>query len=271
MYIYIERSTPITIVADGHTIQTRTHQKRVGQALAEAGIPLMGQDYSRLPLERLISAQDVLEVVRVREGLEIEEEFIPFETQWIPDENLELDQQQVRQEGVTGVIKTRSRVRYENEQEVWRAIEDEWLDQEPRNRVVAYGTRIVVRTLETERGTIEYWRKIPMLVTAYNAASSGKAYDHPRYGITRSGLPAGYGVVAVDPRVIRLRANLYIPGYGQAIAGDTGGTILGKHLDLGFDDDEPLPTIYEWRDVYVLTPVPPPDQIRYVLPQWPQR
>lgn len=54
-------------------------------------------------------------------------------------------------------------------------------------------------------------------------------------GITASGLKAGYGVVAVDPRVIRLKTQLYIEGYGYAIAADTGGGIKGKKIDLCFD------------------------------------
>jgi hypothetical protein len=55
------------------------------------------------------------------------------------------------------------------------------------------------------------------------------------------------------------------------VAADTGGRILGKHVDLGYNEDQLLPVIYEWREVYLLTPVPPAGQIRYVLPQWPQR
>ncbi|MCB0214099.1 MAG: hypothetical protein KDJ52_32475, partial [Anaerolineae bacterium] len=149
--------------------------------------------------------------------------------------------------------------------------EDEWLDQTASTRVIAYGTQVVVRTLDTPDGQIEYWRKIPMLATAYSAATSGKAFDHPNYGITRTGMEAGYGIVAVDPKVISLRSNVYVPGYGLAVAGDTGGSILGKHIDLGFDDDKPLPFVYEWRDVYLLAPAPNPANIRYVLPQWPQR
>lgn len=271
MRIFIERSVPVSLSVDGRILQTRTRAETVGQVLAQEGVALMGQDFSRPAAHQPVSAETWIEVVRVRETIEIEEEFIPFETTWIADESLELDRQELRQPGVTGVIKTRTRVRYENGQEVARRLEDKWQDQAAGERVIAYGTNIVVRTLQTENGPLEYWRRILMLATAYNAANAGKAPDHPRYGITRSGLPAGYGVVAVDPSVVPLMTELYIPGYGRAVAGDTGGSILGKHIDLGYDDDQPLPAIYEWREVYVLTPVPPAYQIRYVLPQWPQR
>ncbi len=54
-------------------------------------------------------------------------------------------------------------------------------------------------------------------------------------GTTASGLKAGYGVVAVDPRVIRLKTPLYVEGYGYAIAADTGGGIKGNKIDLCFD------------------------------------
>ncbi len=44
-----------------------------------------------------------------------------------------------------------------------------------------------------------------------------------------------HGVVAVDPRVIPLGSHLYIPGYGRAVAGDTGGAIIGHRIDLAFN------------------------------------
>ncbi|MCB0155292.1 MAG: DUF348 domain-containing protein [Anaerolineae bacterium] len=271
MNIYLDRATPVTLSVDGRVAELYTRQATVGQVLAQEKVALMGQDFTRPALDQPIFANDHIEVVRVRETLEISQEFISFETSWVADDTLELDRQEIRQAGATGVIKSRTRVRYENGQEVARQLEDEWLDQVPSDRIVAYGTKIVIRTVETPNGPLEYWRRMPMLVTAYNAAVSGKDADHPRYGITRSGLPAGFGKVAVDPKVIPLMTELYVPEYGPALAADTGGRIQGKHLDLGYDDDQPLPILYEWRDVYVLTPVPPAAQIRYVLPQWPQQ
>ena len=38
--------------------------------------------------------------------------------------------------------------------------------------------------------------------------------------------------IAVDPRKIRLGSLLWVPGYGKALADDTGGRILGSHVDV---------------------------------------
>lgn len=51
-------------------------------------------------------------------------------------------------------------------------------------------------------------------------------------GMTATGIRAKRGVVAVDPRFIRLGTKLYIEGYGYAIAADTGGSIRGSRIDL---------------------------------------
>ena len=53
-------------------------------------------------------------------------------------------------------------------------------------------------------------------------------------GRTATGIPAGWGVAAVDPQVIPLGTHLMIPGYGEAVAADTGGSIVGGRIDLWF-------------------------------------
>ena len=58
------------------------------------------------------------------------------------------------------------------------------------------------------------------------------AYSLP--GHTASGLPVGRGIVAVDPTVIPLGTHMSVPGYGQAVAADTGTAISGAMIDLWF-------------------------------------
>lgn len=267
--IAIKRSVPVSVRVDGRLLKTRSLLPTVGDVLAQERVMLVGQDYTIPAENEPFTADTEIKIVRVIEALEIEQETTDFETIWVPDHNVELDVQQISQEGKQGITKTRTRVREENGQEVFRQEEETWLAQEPADKIITYGTKVVVHTLETPDGPIEYWRKIRMLATSYSAATSGKDADHPTYGVTRTGLQAGYGIVAVDPGVVRLRSQVYVPNYGQAIAGDTGGAILGKHIDLGFDEDVP-PLWYRWVDVYLLTPAPPWPEIRYVLPQWPQ-
>ena len=53
-------------------------------------------------------------------------------------------------------------------------------------------------------------------------------------GHTATGLPVGWGVVAVDPGVIPLGTKLTIPGYGEAVAADTGSAVRGYDIDIWF-------------------------------------
>jgi 3D (Asp-Asp-Asp) domain-containing protein len=61
---------------------------------------------------------------------------------------------------------------------------------------------------------------------------SSTGYSLP--GHTATGLPVGWGVVAVDPSVIPLGTRLTIPGYGEGVAADTGGAVRGNDIDLWF-------------------------------------
>lgn len=70
-----------------------------------------------------------------------------------------------------------------------------------------------------------------VVATAYYSGGGGLCGD----GIAATGLRVKKGIVAVDPRVIPLGTKLYIPGYGEALAADTGGWIKGSRIDLAFD------------------------------------
>ncbi|HEY0613007.1 MAG TPA: 3D domain-containing protein [Candidatus Elarobacter sp.] len=106
----------------------------------------------------------------------------------------------------------------------------------PRSRIVAEGigeyTALSALAQRGIEGTLRLASSaLSMVATAYTAGCGGCS------GTTASGRPAGHGVVAVDPRVIPLGTRMYIPGYGHAVAGDTGGAIRGNRIDLGFNSN----------------------------------
>jgi uncharacterized protein YabE (DUF348 family) len=267
--VFIQRSIPIAIQADGRTIKTRTRQETVGDALAEQGIAVVGLDRVSPPMTDRLTDNLVIRVTRVREAVEIQQEPIPFEAVWVPDDNLEIDQQRLDNTGAEGVTKHRFRVIIEDGLEVSRTQEYSWVAQEPVTRVMAYGRKIVTRTLETPDGPVVYWRKIRMSATSYSASTAGVSPDNPHYGRTRLGWTMRKGIVAVDPAVINLGSRVYVPGYGLGDVGDTGSAILGRRIDLGYDDHN-LVLWHRWVDVYLLDPPPPRYQIKWLLPNWPR-
>lgn len=263
MHIRLERSVPVAIHVDGHVLQTRTHRNRVGEVLADMGVLLNGQDYTLPATNANIGDGVDVRVIRVAETVIVEQSPIPFETIWRPDGNMELDTQGLLQEGVPGVLERRRRVRYENGEIVDRHVEGESVVLAPKNRVMGYGTMVVVRRIDTPNGPLEYWRKFRMLATSYSASTAGVSPSNPHYGFTATGIKMRDGIVAVDPRMISLGTQVFVPGYGIGLAADTGGAIKGKRIDLGYAD-ETLKLWYSFVDVYLLTPVP--SNINYLNP-----
>lgn len=85
----------------------------------------------------------------------------------------------------------------------------------------------VLRRLKITEGTFKLKNSLIMTATAYHPWE-GEGVDD----VTALGWKAEKGIIAVDPRVIPLKTPLYIPKYGFAIAGDTGGAIKGYKIDL---------------------------------------
>lgn len=268
--IWIERSQPVTLQMDGMVMKTRSRATSVGDALMEIGVGIAGLDRVEPALDTKLKADLEIRITRVREEVEIQEEILPYETVFQPDSNLAIDTQAVIANGAEGITRERYRVRYEDGQEVARTLEDRWVAQEAAQRVIAYGQGITPQTATMADGTvITYWRRIRMLASSYSAGTSGLAADHPWFGKTYSGEPMRKGVVAVDPRLIPMRAQVYVPGYGIGDALDTGTAIRARRIDLGYDDHN-LELWNRWVDVYLLWPPPPSSQITWVLPNYPR-
>ncbi|HMN28373.1 MAG TPA: ubiquitin-like domain-containing protein [Caldilineaceae bacterium] len=268
--IFIERSTPVALQVDGRLIKTRTRAKTVADALTELKIGVAGADRVSPALEDSLTDNLLIDITRIREEVAIKEQIIPFETVFEPDSNLAIDTQQVVNSGAPGINRQRYRVQYENGEETERTLQDSWVAQEATQRVIAYGQLIEPQTLTLQDGsTITYWRKFRAYASSYSAATAGVSRDSPSYGHTFTGEKMRNGIVAVDPRLIPLRSQMYVPGYGVGDALDTGSAIIGRHIDLGYNDDE-LVMWTRWVDVYLLWPPPPAYQIAWVLPNYPR-
>lgn len=266
--VVIERSKPITLDVGGDQVALRTGHKTVRDLLQAERISLGPKDRILPDPRSAITSELHVAVVRVHDEYYIEETPIPFETRWEPDPETEIDRREVASWGREGAKRRRIRVHYENDEEVYRTEEEEWIAHQPLSRIIRYGTMILLRQLETPEGTLTYWRKLRVLATSYNAPTAGKPRDHPTYSITRTGTRARKGVIAVDPRVIRLGQRMYVPGYGSGVAEDTGGAIEWRRIDLCYDDDN-LVLWYRWVDAYLLTPVSAYENIRWMVPNSP--
>ncbi len=125
------------------------------------------------------------------------------------------------------------RVYYRNGKELKRVKLEEQTLEPPQPRIYEIGVHghIASRGAVGRNGSFRTAKVLEMHASAYTPHRSGGGTGS---GYTASGLPAGYGLVAVDPRVIPLGTVLYVEGYGMAIAADTGRAIKGHKIDLCF-------------------------------------
>lgn len=249
-------SQEITIQLANETLVSKTSASTIGEALSEAGIALQGLDYSSPGVNDPVPENGQIQVIRVREEQFLESEPIPFETESQPVADLEIDNRSLVQPGIFGLNTKRVRVRYEDDQEISRQVEDEYVSQPPQTEIIGYGTKIVPRTLDTPGGQITYWRALEMYAVSYNVTSNGG------YG-TATGVPLAKGVAAIDPRYIPYGTRMYVPGYGEALAADTGGGINGRMIDLGYLDEDYV-SWHQWVTVYFLWP--PPETVAWIIP-----
>ncbi len=261
--VEIARSTPVQVQVGEQRLKTRTQAGTVGDALSALGIVAAGLDRVEPPLDTPLFPDINIRVTRIFEEIEVEETIEPYETFYVGDPNLAIDTQQVVNPGAEGIERRRYRVRYENGQEVARVLEDSWIAQTPTTRTIAYGQQVTPQTAVVDGVEITYWRRVKMLATSYSPAAVG--------GNTRTytGDTLRPGIVAVDPKIIPLRSQVFVPGYGYGDALDTGGGIISRRIDLAYLDAD-FQSVLRWTDVYLLWPPPAASQITWVVPNYPK-
>ncbi|HNW91483.1 MAG TPA: 3D domain-containing protein [bacterium] len=215
-------------ITDGTNIShCYTSAQTVAQLLKEQNITLDYNDLTRPAMVTPItSGMEVvvrrIEVGEYREQVEYTASAKVTRTSVIPT-----GKEIVITPGQTGVREVVRQVAKVNGVEVLgRTLTDRVIrEAEQQTSIVGTGTPVAGTPDDGER-------IISMEATAYapDVISCGKSD-----GITATGVRAGYGIVAVDRRVIPLGTRLYVEGYGPALAADVGGAIRGNRIDLCFN------------------------------------
>lgn len=215
--LVIERAIPVKINYKGSVRVIYTTQQTVQGAVNDAGY-----DWHKvMPIEDGLS--------RVKEGMELH--VVPYEIKVVDniedtpisyekwyDASLGENEQVVVAEGNPG----KRSVKVEQFISDGKVIKTEIL----KSKVIKEGKKGIAKTGNQE-DTVG-WVTV-MSATAYHPM------DGDGRGITATGTMAAHGVVAVDPDVIPLGSKVYVPGYGEAVAEDTGGAIVGNRIDLCMD------------------------------------
>lgn len=183
-----------------------------------------GMDEISPALNTTIESDLKISLVKVEVKKEKEIQDINYDVVVEEDSNLDSGLEEIKQDGITGEKEVVYEVVYKNGKQVSKSVKSTKVTKEPVNKIVAQGTR---KTIASRNGQLlNYKSVIYCESTAYTGG-----------GVTATGSvpvrnPNGISTIAVDPRVIPLGSLVYVEGYGQAIAADTGGAINGNIVDV---------------------------------------
>lgn len=270
--IYLNRAEKVNFLIDNkEKVEFITNKGNIGLALKEfceeKGINVYLEEGQSSATN--IKNDMVIKVSSFKEEIKTIKEDIPFQTEIIENDNLLENVTNVQTKGENGIKEIKVKEIYKDGNLESKETIEEKIIKEPITEVIEKGTKeqysknqfgassftIDGNTIKTEQGTFIIDEKRSMKSSAYTAGpeSTGKNPGDAGYGITASGRKAQRGVVAVDTNVIPFGTELYIEGYGYAVAGDTGSAIKGNKIDVFFDDySDAIKYGVRNVDVYVL-------------------
>ncbi|EAG0832250.1 resuscitation-promoting factor [Listeria monocytogenes] len=224
-----------------------TTKTKVSDLLAEKNIKLDQDDRVSPAKDSNLKEKMTVEVTYVNSKAEKKNEQVKFETVYKEDDSLKKGVEKVVQEGKNGEKVVEYKVTFENGKEKKRDVIKENVTSNKTDKVVVRGTKekVVATQVSTSSSSASS-------SSSSAPSSGGKTYRMEStaysgggitaYGINLSANP-GLKVIAVDPRVIPLGSKVWVEGYGEAIAGDTGGVIKGNIVDVYFPNESQC---YSW-------------------------
>ncbi|HLS66764.1 MAG TPA: ubiquitin-like domain-containing protein [Pseudogracilibacillus sp.] len=232
--ITIEHAIPVTLYVGGEKEKVWTTANTVGELLDENDIEFNDKiDKVKPDVDKTIKEDMKIKVTYVTKEEVQEEETIPFDTKEEKDSSLEKGKTKVITEGENGKIAKTFKVTKENGKEVDRTLVEEEVIKESVTKVVAVGTKEAPKQTASANSSASAdssGKQMTVVATAYTASCSGCS------GVTATGINLNKNpnmkVISVDPSVIPLGSRVWVEGYGEAIAGDTGGAIKGNRIDL---------------------------------------
>ena len=248
----VRRAIPFAVIADGQRLELRSSRETLAPALREARVRLGPGDRVQPPLDTALTA-----------GLEVRiERAVPLVVT-TPEGKLTLYSlsstvsEALVEAGVALPPQHRLEPAAETALTPWLSVHvvgvpaEQRLEQERSESPTVYDSSAQQQPGGFPDG-LEVAAVLRVYATWYNPASAGRSPSDPAYGLTATGVPVTRGIVAVDPGVIPLGTRLYIPGYGYAVASDTGGGVRGNMIDLGYPDNVAVDWTTRWVDIYIL-------------------
>jgi 3D (Asp-Asp-Asp) domain-containing protein len=249
--IELRHARAVTVaLPNGHKV-LYTLALTVGEALDNEGIVLPPGAFVDPSVSTPITPGMSVRVVQLSASSNTEIEYIESTTVYKSDSSLPPGEIRTVK-GHDGARVRRYEVSYVNGEEAGRDLIDDRFDPEPVDTLIYYPTRTGANESQpADAGSVS--KTLRVYATWYDPASSGRASSDEAYGRTANGSIVTYGIVAVDPSVIPLGTRMFVPGYGYAIAADTGGAVKGYIIDLGFPDGVEVDWQSKWVDIYILS------------------